>query len=1051
MPVTTVVKDAQGRLAYFSYAGEYIETHKDSLGRVWAYDDRWADTDPLGYTRYFEYDDSLRLLYTGGAGGYGTYFQYASTWPEFVAAVTDALGYTGYFWHDAAGRQTAQVAADGLPTYFAYDLLGRQVAVTDALGSSTYYQYDLAGQQTTQVDALANATYFYYDVLGRQQAVRDAADGLAYYQYDALGRRVALKDQRGYASYFGYDVLSRLAYEVDPLGNVTYYQYAADGSLIARTDGKGQTAYFQHDQVGRLTAMLSPADEASYFSYNLRGDMSAALNGRGNPTYFGYDLLSRLASETDGVGDSSYYAYDPAGHLTDRLDGEGRWAQWSYDAIGRRVAAAYQDGAYAYFTFDAAGRPTAMRDTWGESQYLYDSVGRLTGRRWPDGKCVYYEYDAASNVTALKGPDGGTTYYQYGPLGRMQSIHTARGGWVYYDYDPAGHCIRRHNPNGTLAYFSYDEVGRISSLRNLKGDMSPLSYFDYLYDEAGLVTSLAREGGVTIYYGYDAASRLTGETWQGPAGTLYGFAYGYDPAGNRAWKDIGGTLTYYTYDAAERLLHELSEAKYTYYSYDKNGSCTRIEAPDDGKYTYFEYNDARLLKVAHVLPDDRWNYFHYDGQLTRYCIEDSLGCQYYYWDGLNLLERDNLTTGAARAFTHGHAPVPGIANMVEYAEGDDSYDFHYDVRGTVQGITDADQDVAQAYEHDAWGVKLSEAGALENPIQYQGCAWLTSCDHPGKYDSPAREYLASHGRFLAREPLRRLFCDYMYVQNDPIGSVDPTGLFGYRACCLFAQDQITDASLLGKHESNRDGIVFTCRCGWLDTGHIRQTMDLVLKFYLYLKQAAKKGTQLRGFEMQFTLLVDIAPEDLVTVAASLAYDEAMIHEIVSYNYPPFVYGMFNSAFSPEDLPSNTVGAYLAMSALTGGGPWNAWTVSDLGKADKLKQWGDAMDKALGDTLKECEALPQDKARRVWANYVQDRWVTGQGLSITLLKRSMDFEPWNIVCPACASVKDKSVPAWLAKGTALTRDVYQAPVDIPAVLKQIREDIERRFGKEHLKP
>jgi RHS repeat-associated protein len=742
----------------------------------------------LGNTGYFQYDAAGQQVAALDPRGYPTYFAYDLAGRQ--EAVTDALGYTGYFWHDAAGRQTAQVGADGSPTYFQYDLLGRQVAVTDALGSSAYYQHDLAGQQAAQVDALAYVTYFYYDVLGRQYAVRDAADGLVYYQYDALGRRVALKDQRGYASYFAYDAMSRLVSELDPLGNATYYQYAAEGSLMCRTDGRGQTAYFEYDAVGRLTATLNPADEASYFGYDLRGDMTAALNGRGNPTYFGYDAVSRLASETDGIGDRTYYAYDPAGHLTERLDGEGRWAQWSYDGVGRRVAAAYQDGAYAYFTFDAAGRPIAMRDTWGESQYQYDSVGRLIARRWPDGKCVYYEYDSASNVTALTGPDGGTTYYEYGALGGMKSIHTARGGWAYYDYDPAGHCILRQNPNGTLAYFGYDEVGRISSLRNLKGDMSPICYFDYFYDETGLVTSIARQGGVTIYYGYDAASRLTGETWQGPAGALYAFAYGYDPAGNRAWKEIDGKLTHYTYDAAERLLQEVSDAKYTYYSYDKNGSSTRIEAPDDGKYTYFEYSDARLLRSAHVLPEERWNYFHYDGNLTRYCIEDSLGCQYYYWDGLKLLQRDNLTTGAARTFTHGHAPVPGIANMVEYAEGEDSHDFHYDMRGTVHGITDAEQDVAQTYEHDAWGVKLSEAGDLENPIQYQGCAWLAALDTESLQHSLARQYRPWLGRFLSPEVpphssqlcapgnTRRAWRDgrsYCYADSAPPRRVDPDG------------------------------------------------------------------------------------------------------------------------------------------------------------------------------------------------------------------------------------------------------------------------------------
>ena len=215
-------------------------------------------------------------------------------------------------------------------------------------------------------------------------------------------------------------------------------------------------------------------------------------------------------------------------------------------------------------------------------------------------------------------------------------------------------------------------------------------------------------------------------------------------------------LAYYTYDSAERLTHEVSGGKHTYYSYDRNGSCTLIEKPDDAEYTYFEYNDARLLKAAHVLPEDRWDYFHYDGQLARYCIEDSAGCKYYYWDGLDLLARTNLTTGESRSFVQGQTPIPGIGNMVDYTQDGATHTFHYDHRGTVFGITDGSQDVAQTYEHDAWGVRLSSVGSLENPIQYQGCAWLTSADVDGVYVTPMRSYLATIGRFAEKDKVRRV-------------------------------------------------------------------------------------------------------------------------------------------------------------------------------------------------------------------------------------------------------------------------------------------------------
>ena len=92
------------------------------------------------------------------------------------------------------------------------------------------------------------------------------------------------------------------------------------------------------------------------------------------------------------------------------------------------------------------------------------------------------------------------------------------------------------------------------------------------------------------------------------------------------------------------------------------------------------------------------------------CIEDSQGVKYYCWDGLNLLERYNLTTDTQRTFTHGPTPIAGIGDMVQLTESGGSYAFEYDHRGSVFNITDASQDIVQTYEHDAWGVPLASEG-----------------------------------------------------------------------------------------------------------------------------------------------------------------------------------------------------------------------------------------------------------------------------------------------------------------------------------------------------
>jgi len=51
---------------------------------------------------------------------------------------------------------------------------------------------------------------------------------------------------------------------------------------------------------------------------------------------------------------------------------------------------------------------------------------------------------------------------------------------------------------------------------------------------AGRTAKVAREGGKTAYYAYDAADRLTGEHWYGGAGTpaIYAFEWSYRSSGD---------------------------------------------------------------------------------------------------------------------------------------------------------------------------------------------------------------------------------------------------------------------------------------------------------------------------------------------------------------------------------------------------------------------------------------------------------------------------------------------------------------------------------------
>ena len=175
-----------------------------------------------------------------------------------------------------------------------------------------------------------------------------------------------------------------------------------------------------------------------------------------------------------------------------------------------------------------------------------------------------------------------------------------------------------------------------------------------------------------------------------------------------------------------------------------------------------------------------------------------------------------------------------------------------------------------------------------------------------------------------------------------------------RYCCAFGMDMSVDFAgmhvpffqvsnviaidTLGEHiydlpsatlDSEPNGLIYTCRGGWIDTAHVREDADAFLYLALEIAATLPTGTtiELPGRGAPTTLVIApvpaaiIAREGALEVAARLAawatYRISVWHEVSTWYGYQSVGGFSErpSAFSLEDLYSNVLGIHLGRAVL----------------------------------------------------------------------------------------------------------------------------------------
>lgn len=137
----------------------------------------------------------------------------------------------------------------------------------------------------------------------------------------------------------------------------------------------------------------------------------------------------------------------------------------------------------------------------------------------------------------------------------------------------------------------------------------------------------------------------------------------------------------------------------------------------------------------------------------------------------------------------------------------------------------------------------------------------------------------------------------------------------------------------GKDWGERNGLVFTCRGGFLDIAHVRDYADWTIYFAAHVFNALHRGTTLtladEGGQRRVIIhpiagdrLDAVGARDLAIATAQwLAFELSVWHEIATwYGWSSFrAFPETASAFSPEDMYSNLIGTRIAAGVIETGG------------------------------------------------------------------------------------------------------------------------------------
>jgi RHS repeat-associated protein len=613
--------------------------------------------------------------------------------------------------------------------------------------TSTYNQTNRLLTTTTPQGRTSSVTL---DTKGR--VAQEQVTGLeaVSYTYDSLGRLSTITQGSGVearTSTLSYNTKNELISILDPLSRSVGFTYDLAGRITKQTLPDLREIQYSYDGNGNVTSITPPGRPAHGFSYtpvDLESNYTPPDAGFSpRHTQYSYNLDRQLTTVTRPDGQALQLSYEPTGGRLSTLTLPGsQTISYTYSATTGNLSSITAPGSTLAYAYDGA---LLASTTWsgtvaGSVGRTYDTNFRITEQTVNGGNLITFGYDNDSLLTSA----GAETIARRTDNGLISA--TSLGSVTD---------SRTYNPFGELSSYTANVSG------------SPVLSVTYTRDKLGRITQKVETlSGVTDTddYLYDPAGRLKEVEKNGTVIATYN----YDSNGNRTSLVTSSGTTNGIYDAQDRLKQYGS----TTYGYSENGELQSTTA--GGQTTTYSYDVLGNLKSV-VGPTGFTVEYLVDGQNRRIGkkVNGVLTQGWLYQNQLNpVAELDGSGAVIAR-FVYGTK-----ANVPDYMiKAGVTYRIVSDHLGSPRVVLESTTGLAvQRLDYDEFGNVLLDTNPGFQPFGFAG----------GLYDSQtglvrfgARDYDAVTGRWTTKDPIKfdRDGANlYRYVDQDPINYIDFEGL-----------------------------------------------------------------------------------------------------------------------------------------------------------------------------------------------------------------------------------------------------------------------------------